>query len=121
MIVAVAALLLAASLSVGLRATSGWFDDWHPFDRFLLAIALGAIMVAASLMLSSRYGVIQAGYGLAFSLAPVGVYDTLKWWHRSRGARGAWLIGAAAPAWLRLVRWAAVLGAIAALVWLAGR
>ena len=121
MIVALAALLLAASLSIGLRTTSGWLDHWHPMDRLLLAIVLGAIMLAASLMLSSRYGVIQAGYGLAFSLAPVGVYDGWKWWHRSRGARSAWLIGAEAAPWLLACRWMTVLGLCAAVLWLASR
>jgi hypothetical protein len=121
MIVAVAALLLAASVSIGLRTTSGWLDHWHPMDRLVLAIVLGSILLAASLMLSARYGVIQAGYGLAFSLAPVGVYDGMKWWYRSRGLRTAWLIGGHAPPGLLALRWIAVIGVCAALLGLASR
>jgi hypothetical protein len=118
MIVAIAALLLAASLSVGLRATSGWLDRWHPIDRLVFAIVLGGVMVAASLNLSSRFGVIQAGYGLAFSLAPVGFYDIVKWWYRSRRRRTPWLFGADAAHWILALRWAAVAATIAMFAWL---
>jgi hypothetical protein len=118
MIVAVVALLVAASLSVGLRATAGWLDHWHPIDRLMLATILGGVMLAASLTMSSRFGVIQAGYGLAFSLAPVGVYDVVKWWYRSRRTRTAWLFGADASSWVLVLRWAALIGLIAMCVWL---
>jgi hypothetical protein len=118
MIVAVAALLVAAALSVGLRATSGWLEHWHPIDRLILAMILGGVVLAASLTMSSRYGVIQAGYGLAFSLAPVGLYDVLKWWFRSRGRRASWLLGATAAGWVVALRWlflVAMVGGLAAL------
>jgi hypothetical protein len=118
MIVAVAALLVAASLAVGLRATSGWLEHWHPIDRLMLAIILGGVMLAASLTLSSRFGITQAGYGLAFSLAPVGLYDVLKWWFRSRGRRSSWLLGATAAGWVVALRWlflVAMVGSLAAL------
>lgn len=119
MIVAVAALLLAASLSVGLRATSGWLDHWHPIDRLALAVILGGVLVGASLLVSARYGVIQAGYGLAFSLAPVGVFDITKWWFRSRQRRKAWLIRAPVAPWHLALRWGAAFALMAAIFWLA--
>ncbi len=117
MIVAVAALLLAASLSVGLRATSGWLDHWHPLDRLVLATVLGGVIIAASLLVCERYQVVQAGYGLAFSLAPVGLFDVTKWWFRSRGTRTSWLIRAEATAGLLALRWGVVFAAIAVLAW----
>ncbi|MGH9386640.1 MAG: hypothetical protein ACRD2N_20405 [Vicinamibacterales bacterium] len=119
MIVAVAALLFAACLSVGLRATSGWLDRCHPIDRLLLAIVLGGLLIAAALVVSTRFGVTQAGYGLAFSLAPVGLFDVVKWWYRSRRGPSPWLVGARAATWILALRWIAVLAAIAALGWLA--
>ena len=119
MIVAVAALLLAASLSVGLRVTSGWLDHWHPVDRLVLAAILGGVFIAASLLLSASYGVIQAGYGLAFSLAPIGLFDITKWWFRSRHKRTSWLIRAEAAPWQLALRWAAALALIGAIIWLA--
>ena len=118
MIVAVAALLVATSLSVGLRATSGWLDHVHPMDRLLTAVVLGGVIVAASLLVCARYGITAAGYGLAFSFAPVGVYDVTKWWFRSRRTRGGWLMHAEAAMWLLAVRWGAVIAGAAAIAWL---
>jgi hypothetical protein len=118
MIVAVAALLIAACLSVGLRTTSGWLDHWHPMDRLVLAAVLGGLIVAAAIVVSTRFGLTQAGYGLAFSLAPVGVFDVMKWWYRSRHLSTPWLVGARTTTWILALRVIAVLALIAALVWL---
>ena len=118
MIVAIAALLLAACLSIGLRMTSGWLDHWHPMDRLLMAIVLGGLLVGTALAISARSGLTQAGLGLAFSLAPVGLFDITKWWFRSRPLLTPWLIGARVARWLLLVRWLATLSLIASIVWL---
>ena len=119
MIVAVAALLFAASLSVGLRATSGWLEHWHPMDRLLLAILLGGLLIAAALAMSARSGLTDAGYGLAFSLAPVGVFDITKWWFRSNGRRSSWLFGATAAGWVVALRWLTLIAMVGALATLA--
>ncbi len=119
MIVVVAALLFAASLSVGLRATSGWLDQWHPVDRLAIAVVFGVLLTAAALAVAARWGLTDAGYGLAFSLAPVGVYDFAKWWYRSRGRRASWLPGATAAGWVVVLRWlflVAMAGALVAMV-----
>jgi hypothetical protein len=75
------------------------------------------MFIAAALTLSARSGIADAGYGLAFSLAPVGVYDVAKWWFRSRATRTAWLTRARAAGWLIAVRWAAVVTAVAGMTW----
>lgn len=116
MIVAVAALLVAASLSIGLRATGGWLDHWHPMDRLLLASLVGGVIVAALLLASGRFGLRQAGFGLAFSLAPVGLFDVTKWWCRSAGHRALWLIRTTAPPWIVALRWTAVIALLVAVV-----
>jgi hypothetical protein len=118
MIVAVAALLLAASLSVGLRATSGWLEHCHPIDRLVLSVVIGGLLIAASLLISARYGIAAAGYGLAFSIAPVGLFDVTKWWFRSRRSRTAWLVRSnAAPLWIA-VRWTVLLLSVAGIAWI---
>jgi hypothetical protein len=116
MIVAVAALLFAASLSVGLRSTSGWLDHWHPVDRLAMAIVFGGLLTAAALAIAARSGLMEAGYGLAFSLAPVGFFDLAKWWFRSRGRRSSWLLGATASGWVVALRWLFLVAMVGALV-----
>lgn len=119
MIVATAAVLFAACLSIGLRSTSGGLDHWHPMDRLLLAMSLGGLMITAALVVSARFGLMQAGFGLACSLAPVGLFDLAKWWFQSRRSPTPWLIGAHAAPWILALRWTVVIAVLAGLALLA--
>lgn len=85
---AVAVLLTLASISLGLRTTSLYAGDRvHPVARLLLAVVTGALMTAVILQVCENYRVFELGFGLLLSLAPVGVYDLLKWWFRRRRRR----------------------------------
>lgn len=85
----VAAVLLAlASISLGLRTTSWYVSEAvHPVGRLALAVFTGALMTALILQVCLNYRILELGLGLMFSLAPVGVYDLVKWWFRRARAR----------------------------------
>ena len=99
----VVALLGAAAVALGLRLTSGLLSRLsHPIDRLLLALVVGISITGLSLVVSMRYRVFELGLGLLVSLAPVGLYDLLCWWGRSRRCPpGPWLSG---PLWSIVAR-----------------
>ena len=80
--VVVGVLLALAAASLGLRITSALIPRAHPLVRMLASIVIGTVFVMAALQLSDRYQVHDLGLGLLVSLAPVGVFDLLKWWYR---------------------------------------
>jgi hypothetical protein len=82
--VVVYVLLALAAISLGLRTTSVLIPRVHPVARLIAAILIGGIFTAATLQVSDRYHVYDMGLGLLLSLAPVGVFDLLKWWFRWR-------------------------------------
>lgn len=82
--VAVGALLALAAISLGLRTTSVLIPRVHPVARLIAAILIGGVFVATTLQISDRYRVYEMGLGLLLSLAPVGVFDLVKWWFRWR-------------------------------------
>lgn len=78
-------LLALAAASLGLRATAVWFSPRaNPLARLLASLALGGLFTAALLSLAQSYRVYELGLGLLLSLAPVGVFDLIKWWFRWR-------------------------------------
>lgn len=81
-------LLALAGVSLGLRATGLIIPRVHPLLRLVVAAAVGAILVVATLQICDRYQVHDLGLGLLVSLAPVGMFDLAKWWfHRQRARR----------------------------------
>jgi hypothetical protein len=86
MIVIVVGVLLAlAAMSLGLRTTAQLIPRVTPLLRLSGSAIAGTILVLATLQVCDRYGVYDLGLGLLLSLAPVGIFDLLKWWHRRRG------------------------------------
>lgn len=81
---AVGVLLALAAISLGLRTTSVLMPRVHPVARLVASILIGGIFVATTLQISERYHVYDMGLGLLLSLAPVGVFDFMKWWFRRR-------------------------------------
>ena len=81
-LIAVGVLLALAALSLGLRATSLLLPRVNAFVRLAISAIAGTILVLATLRLCDRYQVHDLGLGLLLSLAPVGVFDLLKWWYR---------------------------------------
>jgi hypothetical protein len=81
-LIAVGVLLALAALSLGLRATSLLLPRVNPFVRLTVAAIIGTILVLATLQICDGYQVHDLGLGLLLSLAPVGVFDLLKWWYR---------------------------------------
>ena len=75
-------LLALAAASLGLRTTSVLMPRVYPLVRLIASLAIGAVFVAVTLQISDRYQVHDLGLGLLVSLAPVGVFDLLKWWFR---------------------------------------
>lgn len=106
--------LIAAALSLGIRSTTV-LDAWqpHPVDRLLAGFAAGSALVWIALVFSWRWGAAEAGLGLVASLAPVGVYDVVRWFYRSRAQRVPWIVGAGRPLWVLSLR----VVAAAVLVW----
>lgn len=85
MIYLVGVLLAATAASLGLRLTWGLLPAIaHPVGRLMMAMVVGASIVGLTLVASSRYRMLEAGLGLLISLAPVGIYDLLRWWFRFR-------------------------------------
>jgi hypothetical protein len=80
--VLVGVLLALAAISLGLRITSVLIPRVHPLGRLLIAVIIGSALTTAILRVSDRYDVHDLGLGLLVSLAPVGVYDVVKWWCR---------------------------------------
>ena len=81
-LVATGVLLALAAMSLGLRTTSLLIPRVHPLLRLAVSSIVGTILVLATLQISDRYQVHDLGLGLLLSLAPVGVFDLMKWWFR---------------------------------------
>lgn len=81
-LIVVGVLLALAALSLGLRTTSLLLPRVNAFVRLVFSAIAGTILVLATLRLCDRYQVHDLGLGLLLSLAPVGVFDLLKWWYR---------------------------------------
>lgn len=77
-------LLGLAAASLGLRTTSVLFPRIHPVVRLMVSMAIGVVFVTVVLQLAEKYFVYDMGLGLLLSLAPVGIFDLLKWWFRWR-------------------------------------
>jgi hypothetical protein len=75
-------LVALAAASLGLRTTSVLIPQIHPIVRLMASLVIGRALVVASLRISESYQVYDLGLGLLISLAPVGVFDLLKWWFR---------------------------------------
>jgi hypothetical protein len=80
-------LLALAAVALGLRITSVLIPRVHPWVRLAVSMLIGAALVIFALRLSDRYLVYDLGLGLLISLAPVGIYDSAKWWIRSQRQR----------------------------------
>ena len=79
------ALLSLAAVSLGLRTTGVMLGPrWHPLLRLAMSIAIGAVFVLVTLDVSRNLRIFELGLGLLASMAPVGVYDLVKWWYRWR-------------------------------------
>lgn len=89
MTVFVTRLLLAlAAVCLGLRTTSALIPRVHALLRLVISLVIGSAIVVGALRLSDQYLVYDLGLGLLISLAPVGLYDTIKWWiHAKRAHR----------------------------------
>jgi len=109
----VVALLAAAAVTLGLRTTAVLDGrEVHPMDRLALGLVAGVSLVWVSLAVSTRYRAFEAGLGLLVSLAPVGVYDLLRWYYRARRPMASWASGSA---WILTVRLLLTLGLLVAL------
>jgi len=80
----VGVLLALAAISLGLRTTGVLIPRLHPLARFLIAAIIGAALTMGTLEIFSRYRVHDLGLGLLVALAPVGLFDLVKWWFRWR-------------------------------------
>jgi hypothetical protein len=80
----VGVLLALAATSLGLRVANVLIPRVHPLGRLLIAAVIGSALTTATLRFCDRYGVHDLGLGVLVSLAPVGVFDLLKWWFRWR-------------------------------------
>ena len=78
----VGVLLALAAVSLGLRTTSLIIPRGHPLLRLAVSSVVGTILVMATLQVCDRYQVHDLGLGLLLSLAPVGLFDLMKWWFR---------------------------------------
>ena len=78
----VGVLVALAAISLGLRVTSLLLPRLHPLARFIVSSVIGWVLTTATLQICDRYQVHDLGLGLLVSLAPVGVYDLVKWWLR---------------------------------------
>ena len=77
-------LLGLAAASLGLRTTSVLIPRVHPVVRLVVSLLIGSVFVTVGLQLAENYLVYDMGLGLLLSLAPVGIFDLLKWWFRWR-------------------------------------
>jgi len=75
-------LMALAGASLGLRITSVLIPGVNAVVRLVAALLIGAALVVMTFQISDAYGVHDLGLGLLLSLAPVGVYDLIKWWIR---------------------------------------
>ena len=71
-----------AAVSLGLRVTNLLIPRVHPLARLLIAAIIGSALTLGTLRLCDRDHVHDLGLGLLVSLAPVGVFDLVKWWFR---------------------------------------
>jgi hypothetical protein len=76
------ALLALAAVSLGLRTTSVLVPRINPIVRLIISLIIGMALVVVAMQISDHYVVHDLGLGLLISLAPVGIYDLLKWWIR---------------------------------------
>ena len=107
----VVVLLAWAAISLGFRTVGGWLHKVsHPLDRLAMSVMAGVVLVGLALSVSYRLRIFEAGLGLVASLAPVGVFDLAKWWHRSPHPFSPWLVRTNAPVWLVVLRWLLVAG-----------
>jgi hypothetical protein len=83
----VGVLLALSAISLGLRAIDLLIPRAHPLLRLVIAAVIGTAITTATLRICDSYQVHDLGLGLLVSLAPVGVYDLLRWWFRWRGSR----------------------------------
>ena len=83
-LIVVGVLLALAAVSLGLRTTALLIPRVAPLLRLIASAVIGTILVLAALQISDRYGVHDLGLGLLLSLAPVGLFDLFKWWHRRK-------------------------------------
>lgn len=121
MMFVVVVLLAVAAISIGFRTVGGLLQKVsHPVDRLVMAVIAGVMLVGLVLGVSNRLRVLEAGLGLVASLAPVGVFDLAKWWHRSRHPFSPWLVRADASTWVVVLRWLLVAGVVAAALAVAG-
>ena len=81
-VVLVGVMLALAAVALGLRFTGVLIPRINPIVRLLVASVIGGATVLFTLQICDRYGVHDLGSGLLVSLAPVGIYDLLKWWYR---------------------------------------
>lgn len=81
-LVVVGVLLALAAASLGLRTTSVLIPRINPLVRLLASLIIGIVFVIVTLQVCDQYRVRDLGLGLLLSLAPVGVYDVVKWWVR---------------------------------------
>jgi len=82
-------LLALAALSLGLRTINALVPRLHPLARLIAGAIVGTAMTTATLRICNSYHVHDLGLGLLVSLAPVGVYDLVKWWFRWRRKGGS--------------------------------
>ena len=87
-LVVVGILLALAAMSLGLRTTWLLLPRAGALVRLIAAAVVGTILTMATLQICDRYGVHDLGLGLLLSLAPVGVFDLLKWWYRRGVIKG---------------------------------
>ena len=78
----VGVLLALAAISLGLRVTNALIPSAHPLLRLIAAALIGSAASTGILEVCDRYHVHDLGLGLLISLAPVGIFDLLKWWFR---------------------------------------
>ena len=82
----VGVLLALAAISLGLRVTNALIPRAHPLLRLSVAAIVGGAASTGLLEICDRYQVHDLGLGLLVSLAPVGIFDLLKWWFRWKTA-----------------------------------
>jgi hypothetical protein len=82
----VGVLLALAAISLGLRVTNTLIPRAHPWLRLTIAAIVGSAASTGLLEICDRYQVHDLGLGLLVSLAPVGIFDLLKWWFRWKTA-----------------------------------
>ena len=78
----VGVLVALAAISLGLRVANALIPRVHPLGRLVIGAIIGSALTTATLRICDRYNVHDLGLGLLVSLAPVGIFDLVKWWFR---------------------------------------